>query len=390
MAKEKKLQEHQQENEAPIYGDILEAVLSHVPLVHLVPARHVSKAWERAVSTSLQINPIKPWLTVHVQSPRAYHVTTSHAYDPRSRAWVRIHAPPINLSSAIRSSHSTVLYAISPGRFSFSVDTLHHDWHHVHPPRVWRIDPVVASVGSKIVVAGGVCDFEDDPLAVEMYDADSGAWIRCQSMPAILKDSSASTWLSVAVTGDMVFVTEKNSGVTYSFDCGAGIWHGPYHLRPDDGVFCCVIGTLRNCLIVAGTIGDAENVKGVKLWKVNGELGFGSGEHWCEELAAMPEEMVEKLKGEDGCGAVASVTVTTVGDFVYVGNPSEPEEMVVCEVRENGGCEWWSLRNAVVEEGGRMQRVVVCGSNVGLEDLQRAVSENCGFVVKETREWIET
>ncbi|MED6150190.1 hypothetical protein PIB30_069970 [Stylosanthes scabra] len=383
MEKAKKVEEQKEEKEAPIYGDVLEAILSHVPLVHLVPARHVSMAWKRAVSTSLQHNPIKPWLTVHAQKPRAHHVTTSHAYDPRSRAWLQIHAPPINLSSAIRSSHSTLLYAISPTRFSFSLDNLHLQWHHVPSPRVWRIDPVVACVGSRIVVAGGVCDFEDDPLAVEMYDANSGAWIRCQSMPAILKDSSASMWLSVAVAGEMVFVMEKNSGVTYSFNCSAGIWSGPYQLRPDDGVFCCVIGTLRNRLIVAGAIGDEENVKGVKLWKVNGELGVGSGEHWCEELASMPEEMVTKLQGEDGCGAMTSMTVTTVGDFVYVGNPSEPEEMVVCEIGEGGGCEWWRLRNKVLEEGGRMQRVVVCGGDVGLEDLQRAVSENCGFVVKE-------
>ena len=77
--------------EAPIHGDILEAIFSHVPLIHLVPASHVSNSWKRAVSSSLaHVRPIKPWLIVLTQSLRASHVTTLHAYDPRSHVWLQI------------------------------------------------------------------------------------------------------------------------------------------------------------------------------------------------------------------------------------------------------------------------------------------------------------
>ncbi|XP_061372753.1 F-box/kelch-repeat protein At1g23390 [Gastrolobium bilobum] len=364
--------------EAPIHGDVLEAIFSHVPLIHLAPASHVSKAWNRAVSSSLtHVRPIKPWLMVLTQSTRASHVTTLHAYDPRSHVWLQIqHEPSINNkrhASAVRSSHSTLLYTLSPGEFAFSDGKLNLAWHHVPPPRVWRTDPIVARVGQRVVVAGGACEFEDDPLAVEMYDTESSAWVTCQSMPALLKGSTASTWLSVAVVGDAMHVTEKNSGLTYSFDPIARKWKGPFDLRPDQSVYCCITGTLGKRLVVAGLVGEAENMKGVKLWVVKGELGSGM-----EELGEMPKEMLEKVKSGSELG---SVEMTWVGDFVYVRNTSEPEEMVVCEVVDGGLCEWRNVRNAAVNDGTRM---VLCGGDVCMEDVQKAMtSEKWRFCMKQ-------
>ncbi|XP_027361311.1 F-box/kelch-repeat protein At1g23390 [Abrus precatorius] len=359
--------------EAPIHGDILEAILSHVPLIHLVPACHVSKAWNRAVFSSIaHVRPIKPWLIILTQSTRASHVTTAHAYDPRSHAWLEIkynarHASPV------RSSHSTLLYTLSPAGFTFSTDALHLDWHHAPAPRVWRVDPIVARVGKRVVVAGGAWEFEDDPMAVEMYDTESRAWVVCQSMPALLKGSTASTWLSVAVTGKTMHVTEKHSGVTYSFDTVTGTWKGPFNLRPDQSVSYCVTGTLGERLMVAGVVGEADNVKGVKLWVMRGELGSGM-----EEVDEMPKEMVQKLMGGSELG---SVEVTWIGNFVYVRNTSEPEVVVVCEVVDGVRCDWRSVENVVVNDGTRM---VVCGGDVCMEDLQRAVvSEKRKFCMKQ-------
>lgn len=367
--------------EAHIHGDILEAIFSHVPLIHLVPACHVSKAWKSAVSSSLKhVNPIKPWLTVHTQSTRAPHVTNSYAYDPRSRVWMEIKHEPsmmIKHASAVRSSHSTLLYTITPAGLAFSTDTLHLSWRHEPAPRVWRTDPVVASVGNRVVVAGGACEFEDDSHAVEVYDLDARAWVTCQSMPALLKGSTASTWLSVAVAGEKMLVTEKNSGITCTFDPISMTWQGPYDLRPDQNVFYCVAGTLGGQLTVAGVVGDAGDVKGLKLWSVKGEFGSGI---WFEELDEMPSEMVEKVMGGWELGAVE---LTWVGDFVYVMNPVQPEEFVVCEAAANGvTCEWWSVRNVAAEEGDWTKRMVVSGGCVCLEDLQTPVSENPRFCMK--------
>ncbi|KAL6192644.1 hypothetical protein ACLB2K_033730 [Fragaria x ananassa] len=194
------------EEEAPLYGDVLESILSKLHLIHLLPAYHVSKSWHRAVSSTLRFaNRVKPWLVVHTQTTRFPYVVSSRAYDPASHVWLDVdhrslHHSPVKSISTLRSSHSTLLYMLSPSKFAFSLDALHFEWSHANtPPLVWRTDPIVAVVGHRVVVAGGACDYEDDPLAVEMYDVKAGTWDTCDSMPAIFKDSAASTWLSVAI-----------------------------------------------------------------------------------------------------------------------------------------------------------------------------------------------
>ncbi|KAL6987642.1 hypothetical protein U1Q18_013389 [Sarracenia purpurea var. burkii] len=71
------------------------------------------------------------------------------------------------------SSHFNLLYMLSPSKLSFSLNLLHLTWHHVEAPLVWRVDPIVVAIGRCVVVAGGTYDFEDDPLAVEIYDVES-------------------------------------------------------------------------------------------------------------------------------------------------------------------------------------------------------------------------
>jgi hypothetical protein len=369
------------ELEDPIHGDILEATLSHVPLIYLVPASYVSKDWNGAVSRSLRhINPVKPWLMVHTQNPRAPHMTKTYAYDPRSLSWIEIHAPQIKHTSALRSSQATLLYTLSPTEFSFSVDPLHLTWHRASSPRVWRVDPIVAHVENHIFVVGGACDFEDDPLAVEMYDIESHNWIRCQSMPEMMKDTTTLTWLSVVVVGEFLYLMVKNTGIMYSFNCKMMTWQGPYDLRGEENVFYYAVGTVQNHLMVAGIIGDAENVKGVKVWEVKDELELGLR---MVELGVMPKEMIVKLRGESGSELLNSIELVSIGDFVYVYNASEPEEMVVCEVLKRGGCEWWSVTNAVVNDEMRMRRMVLGGADVELEDLKSATLRDCKFVMKQ-------
>lgn len=369
MAKEinKALQETQ--HEAPIYGDILETVLSRVPLVDLVSASQVSRSWNGAVSSSLRhLNTIKPWLIVHTQSTRPPYATTAHAYDPRSGEWIQIlhRHPPTKHVSALRSSHSTLLYMLSPSKFAFSSDPLRLTWHAADAPLVWRTDPIVAQVGDCVVVAGGACDYEDDPLSVEVYDPRTRVWSACESMPAMLKDSSASTSLSVAVHGGRMYVVEKCSGLTYSFDPNSKAWRGPYDLRPDQGVFCSVIESAGGNLIAVGVFGSPESVKTVKMWKFSGE----SLED-VEVVGEMPKEMVEKLKGESSY--LPSISVVASGNFVFLHNPSDPGEVIQCEIGI-GGCRWGSVQNAAVNDTTRMQRMVVGSVDVAMGDLRRAMA----------------
>ncbi|OMO80143.1 Kelch-type beta propeller [Corchorus olitorius] len=261
---------------------------------------------------------------------------------------------------------------LSLSKFSFSFDPLHLTWHHVDPPLVWRIDPIVALVGRHVVVAGGACDFEDDPLSVEIYNLDSRRWSTCESMPAILKDSAASTWLSVAAHTKQLFAMDQVSGITYSFDPDSKIWSGPFDLRHDQNIYFSVFGIFGDSMIMVGLIGNSENVKDVKVWELKGEsLEFR------REIGVMPAELVKKLKGEQT--SLNSVRISLMGEFLYIYNPGEPEELAVCEIDGKGVCRWRSLKNAAGSDGSKVaDRMVLTCADVGLADLGRAVGSGKG------------
>ncbi|KDP26620.1 hypothetical protein JCGZ_17778 [Jatropha curcas] len=357
-----------EQEQTSIHGDILESVFGHVPLIDLVPASRVSKSWKRSVSTSLRyFNKIKPWLILHSQATRSPHFIASHAYDPRSHVWIQIQQLPIHHVSALRSSHSTLLYMLSPSKFSFSFDPLHLTWHHVESPLVWRTDPIVAVVGHRVIVAGGACDFEDDPLAVEIYDLKTRTWDKCESMPTVLKDSAASTWLSIAVNGNRMYVAEKSSGLVFYFDPETKSWNGPYNLRPNRDLSSTFIGFSNDRLILVGLTGDdEEEITGVKLWELN-VASFDC----CREIGEMPKELVEKMREDSS--RVSSVVVNVMGDFVYINNACAPGEVFLCELG-SGACKWNSVRNVVVNDKCRLaERSVFSCANVGLDDLNRAI-----------------
>ncbi|KAM1217167.1 hypothetical protein ACFX2I_013388 [Malus domestica] len=186
----------------------------------------------------------------------------------------------------------------------------------------------------------------------------------CNSMPAILKDSAASTWLFVAVDDSKMYVTDKNTGLTYTFDPDSKTCCGPYDLCPDATVFGAVTGFANGRFILVEAVGIAVNLKTVKIWEVNGV----SLE--CKKLIGeMPPVMVEKLKGETDSTGTVSMSCTR--DMVCLHNTWPREELILCELVD-GGCRRGSVRNAVVNDGTRMQKLVVTCSNVGLPDFHKA------------------
>ncbi|KAL3751758.1 hypothetical protein ACJRO7_012570 [Eucalyptus globulus] len=357
----------------PLFGDILELTLAHVPLADLVAASRVSRSWKRAVSSSLRhLSPAKPWLLVHSQSTRPPYPISTRAFDPRSSAWLDLRLPqpakhPSTLRSSSSSSRSNLLFILSPSRLSFSSDPLHLSWRHAAPPLVWRADPIVALVAHRLVVAGGALDFDDDPLATETYDLRADAWAACRSsMPALLKDRSASAGLSVAADEERMYVTDKLSGVTHSYDPEADAWEGPHDLRPRGDVFCCVVGCAGGRLILVGLLGSEENVKGVRAWEVE------RGTWRTREIGEMPPEMVGKMKGERFCAS--SMSVCCAGDFVYLSRDSDPGTAVWCEVGGDGDCRWGRAESpAATGRRGPAERVVFTCADVGMSELDRAL-----------------
>ncbi|XP_022889369.1 F-box/kelch-repeat protein At1g23390-like [Olea europaea var. sylvestris] len=364
------------ENGGEIHGDILEVIFSHVPLIDLVPASHVSKSWGYAVTSSLShFNKPKPWLILHKQATRYPYTTSRYAYDPRSHMWIKISQPSIKYNLALKSSNSNFLYMLSSTKLSFSFDPLNISWSHVDPPLIWRTDPIVAKVGDSIVVVGGGSDYEDDPLPVEIYNTVTHAWDTCDTMPGNLKDSAASTWLSIATTNEKLFITEKQSGLTYWFDPNTKCWSRPNKLNPNQHISDHNIGTSNDDLILVGLCKNGENVEQVKIWKVDKE------NFQCEEIVEMPLVYVDKLKSESI--GISSINVHVTGNFVYIYNQSETEEVVVCELIANNDYRWWSIQNVVAHDEMIMNRLVFTCSRVGFDELQRIMrSENQRFEVE--------
>lgn len=263
---------------------------------------------------------------------------------------------------------------LSPSQFSFSFDPLNFKWYHVKPPLVWRRDPIVARVRNSVVIAGGGCDFGDDPLAVEIYNLSTCSWHSCDLMPGSLRDSSASLWLSIAVTAEKLIVTDKESGETHWFDPETKSWSESFNLRTNLPVSNYNIGCTNNNILILVGLFKIQNVERVKVWRVGGE------DFECEEIGEMPLDYVAKLRSESS--GKCSINIRVAGNIVYVyNNMRDVEEVVACELIASGGCRWRSVRNVVARE--RMaDRLVFTCSELGIDELHKAMrAENGRFEV---------
>lgn len=191
-------------------------------------------------------------------------------------------------------------------------------------------------------------------------------------MPVVLKDSAAPTWLAVAATGDKMLVTEKATGLTYVFSPVTKCWTGPHNIGPVHPFFSyCTIASYGSDVVFAALIGQANEFKKLKLWRVAID---GDDIRLIEPpIGEIPMELTEEVIG--------SISVMICGGFVFVYNGEEPETVVYGEIGGGGVVDGWeSVRNVVWKEKKIMERVVVGVGKVGFGDLQRAVWQGeCTF-----------
>ncbi|KAI3944846.1 hypothetical protein MKW92_002213 [Papaver armeniacum] len=372
MAGESSRSENQQqekaEEETPLRGDLLIDIISCLPTIHLVPSSYVSRSWEHAVISCMR-NPsrAKPWLMVHMQNRRNPSLVMTHAYDPGSNVWIEFSGPSTTTyTSSLRSSCSNTLYALTPSKFSFSTDPLHETWHEVAAPRIWRADPTVAIIGSYVVVAGGAFDFEEAPLAVELYDIASPGWSLCQPLPVVFRNSAAASWLSVDVQNNKMYLLDKQSGTLCWLDRDTEIWSdgcGTLTLRPDPYIYFSVFGFAGDRLILVGLMGDSENAKSLGIWEVNCN-GFD-----CQEIGKMPPEMFARLKNVNPI--LSSIDISLAESFIYIYDSSHPRDIFFLDLTV-GACEWGSVRSSFFNDRVFMNRFTFTCSKVGLSDLRKA------------------
>lgn len=365
-------------------ADILQTILSCLPYPDLVAASFVSREWCRHVHLSLLAHPRPhPWLLLH-QLPH-HHSQAYYAFDPHSRTWFHLpsSSPPIDADQLL-SSHPAMLYHLCPSSLSVSLDPLapHGAWVDLGPPRSWRLDPLVALIGAnQVVVAGGYDPLgEDDPLSVDAYSIVSPGDRRrsCQPLPAVFKNSASRVWLCAAASENRMFVLEKCSGDFSSLDLAAGEWLPATLLRPDPCIYYSVIGYSGGRLILLGLMGTAQSPTGLRIWEVQNVM-HDRLSYECTELGEMPTDMLEALVERSPDGELPAVEMCAMGGMVYVYDPSDPGEIVHCEMSGDGLCKWGVDPNPVLDsDDSRMRRLLFTCSRVGIDRLREAYSVKNG------------
>uniref|UniRef100_A0ACD5VKM1 Uncharacterized protein n=1 Tax=Avena sativa TaxID=4498 RepID=A0ACD5VKM1_AVESA len=375
-----------------LYGDVLESVVDRVPAADLAATAGVSREWLRAVRSALRRRPRRlPWLVVHLHGRRR---RTTAAYDPHSGAWLTVQAPRHATPShvrLVRGARGDRVCALSLSGLDVAGDPLGTSaCVAMKAPSVWRVDPVFAAVGDRVVALGGACQLAlaegEDAAAVEVHE--SGSWIACDPMPAALRESAAATWLSVAATDQRVYLADRATGWASWFDPSKRRWGPTRRLAPDASVSTWGVapgraGAGAERLVLFGAKRQGEGPASrvvIQTWEVDGDgLDLSPG----VVHDAMPREMSERLfprdedeEDDEEMSPSIGVRGSATGGYVY--NAAElANGAVLYELREgkDGSAverwEWVPCAPAVRAEP--LGRAILACSPVGLDELSRGL-----------------
>ncbi|CAO2166091.1 unnamed protein product [Urochloa humidicola] len=393
---------------AYLYGDVLESVVERVPAPDLAAAARVSREWLRAVRAALRRRPRRlPWLVAHIQARGGRRHAA--AYDPCAGAWLAVPSPPRHATPShvrlLRGSRGDRVCALSLSGLAVAGDPLGAaPCVAMGAPRVWRVDPVLAAVGGRVVALGGACGLAladgVDTSAVEVHE-EGGGWVACDPMPDALRDSASATWLAATATDRRVYLVERATGWASWFDPAERGWGPARRLGPDPAVTAwgvapgrVHVGAGERLVLFGAKRADkeAECTAVIQAWEVDGDtlepIPSASTD-------AMPLELSEKLFPRDDAddndeddldGERLSIGVcgNAAGGYVY--NAAEPSRgAVLYELREEdegkarkGSAmavvrwEWVPCAPAVQAEP--LGRAILACSPVGLDDLAVAVA----------------
>ncbi|GJN17938.1 hypothetical protein PR202_gb05046 [Eleusine coracana subsp. coracana] len=301
--------------EAYLYGDVLESVVARVPAADLAAAARVSREWLRAVRAALRRRPRRlPWLVVHLQCRSRRSAAT---YDPNSGAWLTVpHAPPPHATPShvrlVRGARGDRVCALSLSGLAVARDPLGAAaCVDLAAPAVWRVDPVFAAVGDRVVALGGA-------------------------------DSAAATWLSAAATERRVYLVDKATGWASWFDPASRRWGPTRRLGLTDVAvsnWAVAPGRAhtdneRLVLFGAKRADKQESCRVVvTAWEVDGDTlepvpSSSHGDAMPSELAErlFPREEDEEDEDEDDWDDDTSPSIGVCGNAAggYVYNAAEP------------------------------------------------------------------
>ncbi|GLJ20744.1 hypothetical protein SUGI_0378020 [Cryptomeria japonica] len=169
--------------------DVMEMIVAFLSISDLPRAALVCKQWHSFIASSPicrelshSLHKCKPWLfLVGAKKRRCL------GFDPGARRWIRL--PPFSLNpdeqDVIIMEGDGFIFSISGDRLKFMNSFLNpRKWREsAAAMQVWRQNPLICHDRGKLIMIGGVHEFEENPLSVEMLDLKSGEWEMCDPLP---------------------------------------------------------------------------------------------------------------------------------------------------------------------------------------------------------------
>lgn len=215
--------------------DMLEYILARLPLFPIKAAKKVCKRWETVINTPQfdilhkELGEQQPWLVCYGANHLVPSKSRSFAYDVETDAWITLPSLqfPFHNSGSLAGA-SGVVYAIAGPRedrlwykltsSASSPASFGETWYETPVMGFPRSAPVVSvtlgtgrtDIGHKVVVAGGVPEFEDEHMAVEVFDSEIGKCF-CISLPMPFFEAGnllISCWITSSVVSVFAFLCQ--------------------------------------------------------------------------------------------------------------------------------------------------------------------------------------
>ncbi|KAG6472853.1 F-box/kelch-repeat protein At3g24760-like isoform X1 [Zingiber officinale] len=327
--------------------DLVELVLSYLPLRSAVVAGAVSRQWRRIVShpgfakraASSRRRP--PWFFLYGQNNVVLRKNQAFGFDPDAGEWIALPPSPSAVPVECFAGAGGFFFAtISATRFCYA-PLLRGPWRETSPLLFSRYNPLVgvfSSPGGRrrfIVVGGarfigGLVNLED-PLAVEIYDPESDSWELCAPLPPEFQPGNSSQWLSAALlAGRFFYVFGIYSSSIAAFDLSRRTWSSFQTLRPPGLLFSFLLAS-GDRLFLAGLCNTPEGPPCFSLWAVDHRTMDYA------EIGAMPSDLLSCLfDTDDDDNKFASLKCVGLDGLVYVFNEDHHKAYpaCVCEITE--------------------------------------------------------
>ncbi|KAG6556423.1 hypothetical protein Mapa_002366 [Marchantia paleacea] len=365
--------------------EVTECILARVPLSSLVRACAVNKHWKAIIRSSefgrlcAEVRPSNPWLFVYCTNFLLPGKNQAYAYDPDAHKWYTIPSvtPPTHSRASMSGGVGGIMVATMGGtqsRLCYNHSLFIKKWKQTTEMCVSRDAPLVgfveesgsgSNVSQKLIAVGGVEMFEDDDLAVEIYDTVLKQWEVTKSLPVEFRGNSSRHWLSGAVWNRKLYVLEIYSGSVASFDLCTKTWTLVQILRPmtPSGVKYAYLLICQGLLILAGVCHPPEGHVSFKLWLVDDSV------MQCKEMGVMPPEIFAMFAKGDGEKNVLGMKCVASGSLIYVYSvtPDAEYPMVVCDISK--GWNAWQRLPELPSLGNRFDTMVGFCSSVTMKSF---------------------